>query len=237
MINLINNPWFIGIFGGILSGIIVTFISRYLLSRRDRKEYFQKLLSANREILYALRPGISEGLIPEAPVIEALLSATARKYGVDKKDLYNCSEIGQELIKEVMDSSFISMNTKTEYCQKLANIVYPPKEKHILLEKISISKEISLEEYRSKMVATVSMMLGTIAAGVTAYTFLVKKEEPFGIVTGLKTVPFMVMVLGIVVFLFTIAAIGFSFAVKQRTLKNKKYRKKDMDSEDEGPGT
>ncbi len=39
----LDNAWFFGIAGGILSGLIVAFISRSLFSRRDNKEYAQKL--------------------------------------------------------------------------------------------------------------------------------------------------------------------------------------------------
>ncbi len=53
--------WAIGIGGGILSGLIVAYISRLIFSKRDNREYAQKILQANNEVLYAVRPGISEG--------------------------------------------------------------------------------------------------------------------------------------------------------------------------------
>ena len=59
---LFNNPWFVGIGGGILSGLIVAYISRLIFSRRDNREYAQKVSQANHEVLYAVRPGISEVL-------------------------------------------------------------------------------------------------------------------------------------------------------------------------------
>ena len=85
--NFLNNAWVIGIGGGVLSGFFVTVFSRMILSRRDRGEYVQKLQSANREIIYALRPGISEGHVPNRQVVVLLINATARKYGVDIGDL------------------------------------------------------------------------------------------------------------------------------------------------------
>jgi len=94
---VLNNPWVIGIGGGIFSGLIVTFISRLFLSRRDQREYAQKILGANREIIYAVRPGISEGIIHAVGVLDALVEATARKYGVDREDLYQPYEIAQDL--------------------------------------------------------------------------------------------------------------------------------------------
>jgi len=83
----LNNPWVVGIGGSVLGGLLVTVVSRALLSRRDRREYVQRLLSANREVIYAIRPGISEEHIADRRVVELLISATARKYTVDKADL------------------------------------------------------------------------------------------------------------------------------------------------------
>ena len=85
----LNNPWVISILGGIL----VFFISRILLSRKDRGEYGQKLQSANREVIYALRPGIAEGHVPDLRTVQFLINATARKYAVDESDLYDPTQI------------------------------------------------------------------------------------------------------------------------------------------------
>ena len=171
--NIFDNPWFIGIGGGILSGLIVTFISRAILSRRDRREYIQKVLSANREVIYAIRPGISEGYIATPEVVDVLISATARKYGVDKKDAYGSDEVAQELIKEVMDSSFISAKTKEEYCGSLANLsrLKITAEKTPEYAAVAAEREIrstsSYGAYRSRMIQMMSMMMGLLAALMT----------------------------------------------------------------------
>ena len=51
-----------------------------------------------------------------------MINATARKYAVDQSDLYDPTQIGEELTKEIMDSSFISANTKQEYCKQLNSL-------------------------------------------------------------------------------------------------------------------
>src|SRR3990167_2316033 len=120
--DLLNNAWVVGIGGGILSGFVVAYISRLIFSRRDSREYAQKISQANHEILYAVRPGISEGVIPTNEVLRSLTSATARKYGVEISDMHDLNAISSELIKEVMDSSFISATAKREFCEKLSSI-------------------------------------------------------------------------------------------------------------------
>lgn len=191
--SIFNNPWVIGIGGGILSGFIVTFASRALLSRRDRREYIQKVLLANREVIYAIRPGISEGHIPDGEVINALINATSRKYGIDKKDAYELDEVAEELIKEVMDSSFISAKIKEDYCENLATLSRPrssekitPEQAIITIEKVKSTS--SYLEYRSRTIQMVSIMMGLLAAMMTIIlafskgdvfndTFFLKKEN------------------------------------------------------------
>jgi len=165
---LFSNPWVIGIGGGILSGLIVTTVSRALFSRRDKREYTQKLLGANHEVLYAIRPGISEGLVPSKPVLEALVTATARQYGVDATDLYSPTEIAQELMKEVMDSSFISAKAKQEYCSQLSPLTTPvPSPTDSKLVGAEARRPQGVEEYRRRMVTLMSVMLGSLTAMMT----------------------------------------------------------------------
>lgn len=51
MWGFINNTWFVGIVGGILSGLITTWIGRRVFSGKDKKEYSQKIEATNREIV------------------------------------------------------------------------------------------------------------------------------------------------------------------------------------------
>jgi hypothetical protein len=159
-----GNPWVIGIVGGIPSGFVVNWISRYTLGRRENREYLQKILGANREIVYAVRPGISEGQIPAQEVLQALVNATARRYGVEPKDLFGPQEIAEELTKEVMDSSFISSSQKADYCQKLTILKAAPDGEATAPRKIDT--EIALSAYRARSVERMSAYLGFLTAAL-----------------------------------------------------------------------
>src|ERR1700751_5864614 len=102
----LNNGWVIGVGSGLISGVLVYWIVKIFSSRKDDKEYRQKLTSANKEVMYAIRPGISEGQLPDRNVIAALVNATARHYSIPPEDLFSPEQLAEELIKEVMDSSF-----------------------------------------------------------------------------------------------------------------------------------
>jgi hypothetical protein len=160
---IFNNAWVIGIGGGILSGLIVTLITRYIFSKKDNKEYAQKISTVNREVIYALRPGISEGHIPDNEVLSSLVNATARKYKVERSDAYQAKQIAEELIKEIMDSSFISSETKKNYCETLAHLVNTERTETIPSE--SRIERISIEsEFRKKQNERMSAVLGMTAA-------------------------------------------------------------------------
>lgn len=178
--DVVNNPWFIGVGGGILSGLIVTFISRLILSRKDSREYTQKALGANREVIYAIKPGISEGHIPSSEIIQSLIAATARKYGVESKSLYGIPEIAQELMKEVMDSSFISAKIKEDYCARLAALAQvPSNQPPSPASRTKDDRPISgMEEYRARMITMMSVMMGMVAASMTLFMALTK-NGPF----------------------------------------------------------
>lgn len=166
---MLSNPWFVGIGGGILSGFIVAFISRFIFSRRDSREYAQKVSQANHEVLYAVRPGISEGVIPTNTVLERLVDATSRKYSIDKSDMHDLDEISSELIKEVMDSSFISASAKQDFCDKLTLIRKPDD----ISKRIGALKTYSeSDRYRQQLVLVLSLMAGvlTMVAAIVSIT-------------------------------------------------------------------
>ncbi|AQP98862.1 hypothetical protein B0W48_03045 [Pseudoalteromonas aliena] len=161
--DIFNNSWVIGIGGGILSGLIVTLITRYLFSKKDNKEYAQKVSTVNREVVYALRLGISEGHIPDNEVLASLINATARSYKVERGDVYQAKQIAEELIKEIMDSSFISSETKKNYCETLAHLVVAEKVGE-LSNSLNNERVLIESEYRRKQTERMSSVLGVTAA-------------------------------------------------------------------------
>jgi len=165
----LNNPWVIGIGGGLLSGLLVTLITRYLFSKRDNREYMQKVVTANQEILYAIRPGISEGVIPANDVLKFLISATALKYGVDAQDLHTSTSFADVLVKEVMDTSFLAASAKADFCQKLAQLRPQQEPSQASLATVEErSRDITrLSDYRHRMVTRMSFMMGVMAAAMT----------------------------------------------------------------------
>ena len=175
MAEWLSNPWAIAVGAGTLSGLLVDLVTSRVFSRKDERWYNQKIESANRENVYSLRPGISEGHVAHRRVVECLISATARKYSVVETELLDPAQIVEELMKEIMDSSFISSQVKSNYCDQLeARILAPIEQETDPLPTPGHQVELRPEqrEYRSRLISMASAILGAIAALTTTVVLL-----------------------------------------------------------------
>lgn len=228
----LNNPWVVGIGGGILSGLLVTFVSRAIFSRRDRREYAQKCHSANREVIYALRPGISEGHVPDRVIVGALTNATARKYSVDASDLFGAAEVAEELTKEIMDSSFISASTKKKYCDELESLIVParPSEADMATMKDRSTSDLSAS-YRARMVTMMSGMLGVMTTLMTMV--IVFSDELRLSPIGAKSESLEFLLPATVAMFTAIMAASLTLLRSEVRKKRNRLAEKDMDQESE----
>jgi hypothetical protein len=167
----LSSGWFVGIITSLIAGGLISLVSWLALSKRQREEFLQRVFIANREVIYAIRPGIAEGHVPTADVLDAMANATARKYELERKDLYSPPELTDELIKEVMDSSFLSSGQKKEYCAQLTPLRQQP------VVKVQVRDS---DPYAEKMVTIMSMVLGivsvTLSFGLQRLGFLKKLD-------------------------------------------------------------
>ena len=198
VLGILGNPWVVGIGAGILSGLVVAFVSRFVFSHRDQKEYLQRIALANNDILYAIRPGISEKCLPPVQIVRAMISATAWKYHVDESSMYDLNEISSELIKEVMDSSFISQNLKKEFCEILTSVKEPE-----VVERSTLSgSELEVStRYRRQLVLTMGILVGALT-GALAFVFFWYKSG------GLLSEPLQIISLAIPAVVAVAVAVG-----------------------------
>lgn len=117
MIDFFTNSWIIGIGGGIISGLIVFFITNKIFTRKENKEYRQKIEMANKELLYSIRPLIVSQKIPSKDLIDSIVFSTARKYSIEMEDLYEDYELAEDLTKEILDNPFLNSESKLKYCE------------------------------------------------------------------------------------------------------------------------
>lgn len=168
-----SNPWVIGIGGGILSGVAVTWLSRILFSQKNNKEYLQKVISADQDVVYSLRPLISESTFPSIGILNSLISATSKKYKIDQKDMLSASEFLDQLIKEVMDSSFIPNDKKSEYCTHLISI-----KSETTVHRIVENSELNIvSKYREESSKTLSSTIGLMVTIMTMVAVVLQTKS------------------------------------------------------------
>ena len=178
-INFISNAWTIGIGGGIVSGFIVFWVTNFFFTKREKKEYLQRVKTANNEILYAIRPLIVSQKIPVQAIIESLILSTSRKYMVNTTNLYTTQRLVEDLIKEVLDNAFLDADRKLEYCNIVNNIVNQADKHNIDLTRDTPKTIISYEGKDTK-VTEMSLILSVIAAIATlAFVLYDKNQERF----------------------------------------------------------
>ncbi|CAA0121228.1 Uncharacterised protein [BD1-7 clade bacterium] len=225
---ILNNAWVIGIGGGVLSGLLVTLITRYIFSKKDDKEYVQKLAAVNKEVVYALRPGISEGHIPDEEVLSSLINASARKYKVSRDDVFRPKQIAEELIKEIMDSSFISSDTKKNYCETLAHLIKEKEREEEASDSEAaekIERKISESDYRERLVTRMSAILGLTAAMGTVSVTLGSNSSG-----GISKILDLAVPSLSVVFATMVAMLSMVIAMKLKGLNNDDSSKDDNKS-------
>jgi hypothetical protein len=193
MTDMLNNPWVTGIGGGIISSLIVFFVTRYFFSKREKREYLQKLETANNEILYSIRPLVIEKRIPSKDILNAIRVSTAKRYGVKQEDLYNEYSLSYNLINEIMGNSFLSSDQKIEFCNllnsmKQQEIGNAEKEVEVIYlnEKDSISSKynsILLAMTTFAMVLTMSLFISKTVTDSSSIEILTEKFPFLAIMT------------------------------------------------------
>lgn len=161
--DILNNPWITGIGGGIISSLIVFFITQYLFRKKERREYLQKIKTANNEILYSIRPLVIDKKLPTNEVVSAIRLSTAKKYGIEQEDLYNTFSLYNDLVTEIMGNSFLSSDQKLDFF----NLLKPMKSEQNTKEKVELlyilGKYSIKSRYRSILLALFSFPIVLIS--------------------------------------------------------------------------
>lgn len=202
MTDVLNNPWVSGIGGGIISSLIVFFVTKYFFGKKERKEYVQKVETANNEILYSIRPLVIEKKIPTKEILTAIQISTAKKYGVLQSDLYDEFSLCYDLINEIMANSFLSSDQKLEFCALLQSMRDINKSENLsdearvvyLKDKDNVSKYSSVLLAMTSFATVVTMTL-YIAPKADKPTKLFLFSDNFSLFITATLIPILAMTL------------------------------------------
>lgn len=167
MDDLIANSWIVGIGGGVISSLIVFFITKFFLSKKENKEYDQKVRLATNEVVYAVRPLVIDKAIPANDVLAALRSAIAVKYGVKVSDVIGIKQLVSILVLEILSNSFLNSSQKNEYCNLLMTMKDEPKQ----------TPSNDVHKRKSERNLYISMMLSLLCFGMVLGSVVASKEK------------------------------------------------------------
>lgn len=118
ILTILMNPWVISF----TAAIIVYAVSEYVKIFREKKQYKQQVELANKEIISSLVNTIPEGELPSISTLFSIHKATAKKYNVSIDDMDSLTEIFDSIIKEIVDSNFLSYGDKIIYCDRIEDV-------------------------------------------------------------------------------------------------------------------
>lgn len=119
MMDLMKNTWVVGISTGIISGLLVFYLTNWIMKKKGKEEYFKQVGLANQDVIVALKPYIAERGLPEMEIFQSLILSTARNYSVEVHDMYIISIFCEELIREIISDVYVSSEKKKEYTDSL----------------------------------------------------------------------------------------------------------------------
>ena len=162
---IFQNTWFVGISTGIISGILVFFLTKWMMDKKGKTEYYKQVKNANHTVINSLKPYIADQGLPTIDIFEALISSLAREFGVDEKDMYSVGSYCEELIREIISDVYVSNEKKNEYMTSLAQY-----KKNVIQNKDIQNKDVvfdALVTYRTEMQDQMSTFVSMLAAGMT----------------------------------------------------------------------
>lgn len=208
MDDLIANPWIVGIGGGVISSLIVFFITKFFLSKKENKEYEQKVRLATNDVVYAVRPLVIDKAIPSNDVLAALRSAIAVKYGVKVSDVIGIKQLVSILVLEILSNSFLNSSQKNEYCNLLMTMKDEPKQ----------TPSNDVHKRKSERNLYISMMLSLLCFSTVLGSVLASKEKNVEIVEVYKQGFFLI----ISALMFILGLTTFTlYKLKERLKKRK----------------
>lgn len=136
MANFFSNSWVISF----ITGLLVYFLTKLWERLRERKQYKLAIFSANKEVFDTLKFAIPETVLPSVYVLRALHVSTAKQKNVKQEDMDSLNSIIFDLIKEIMESNFLSYENKIKYCMKLEEL-----EQSLSIQRDDSSKDKNIE--------------------------------------------------------------------------------------------
>ncbi len=177
IVGFISNQWVVGIASGIISGILVYFITSYIFERKKSREHSSKIAVANSAVLDILRPHIANSGLPNDNTLDAIINSVSRHYAIPKSEMNKMEMFYEDLIYELIGNLYIPNDVKMQNIEKLLINIQSSKlrqnsnkepNKDSLPEKITMNKLSIFLGVLTSIVSILSGVIGSKQGGVNA---------------------------------------------------------------------
>ncbi|GLI89813.1 hypothetical protein ACSHUI_17085 [Bacillus subtilis] len=221
-----ENPWFVGIGGGIISGLFVFFMTNFIFNKISKKDYLKKVHQSNKEMISLLILSISEGELPSLKILNSLLSSLSRKYNVKLQDMNSIKENLEDLIREVFDTNFIAIDKKISISESLEKMIIKiEREDFKKKEEKKVGRNTYINTNKLSLFVPTSVMAMTVTIGLS-FALIYTKDNQVNLLFD-NDISFITLLLGVTL---TIVVTLMSFIStkisKEKQLKlNEMYKK------------
>lgn len=192
IVEFLQNAWVIGIAGGTISGIIVYYITVYILERKKKHDLKRNIIYANNAVLDILRPYIANSGLPDKKELEAIINSISRQYSVKYSDMNSITVFYEDLVVEFIGNLYIPNEVKKKNIESLLeNIDVLKNEEAIKLE------QKQKQTAKGKTVQTIGILVGTLSATLSILLGAVLSgggKGSFNLIVGLMSVIAVIIV-------------------------------------------
>lgn len=157
--DFMQNAWVIGIAGGTISGIIVYYITVYVLDRKKKNDHKRNITYANNAVLDILRPYIANSGLPDRKELEAIINSVSRQYCIKHDEMNSMTIFYEDLVLEFIGNLYIPDEMKKKNIKKLLENI------DTLRNETAVQSEQSqVQVAKGKTVQIIGILVGALSA-------------------------------------------------------------------------
>lgn len=189
----LNNPWISGVIIGIISGLIVYVLTDKFFGKQKQREHRKIIINANNNVLQNVKSFFIQKQILKREIIESMIQAVAIQNNLNREELFNIKDIGGLLVKEFMETSFLSVDNKKLICEEVYNTLFTEASEQQNVPKAS--SDIIIRRNESSLQISLVMALSTAMMTLLYTVTTFKTDMRFGFLgfDQIKTLIFSVV--------------------------------------------
>jgi len=161
--------------------LFVALAAGVIVDWKKRKRRRERIELANHEVLQTMRNLTGRQTLPKLDRLNAIFSSNAKKYGVNRDELYSISALADDATNDVMNDPYLSPDQANAYCaliDKFRSENLPP-------------RTAALNESHSRWRADTSIILGAAVLAAVLLSFMSTQISAGAIALDIKEVFWM----------------------------------------------